>query len=81
MDDPLLANPNGSTAHVAYRYVHKCAHQSSRADLVANEEALYISPDGLTMATGVVIKAYTDMDGTTDSTYTDCPAGFVIIGQ
>ena len=48
--------------------------------LVSGEEGFYMNPDGLTMAAGVVAKAYTDFDGTTDSTDTDCPNGFVIVG-
>ena len=48
--------------------------------LAASEEGLWFSPDGLVMGTGVVAKAYTDFDGTSDSTDTDCPNGFVIVG-
>lgn len=48
--------------------------------LLSGEEAFYLSPDGLTLAAGCVAKAYTDFDGTTDSTDTDCPNGFAIIG-
>jgi hypothetical protein len=49
--------------------------------LLANSEQLFIDVNGLPMATGIVAKAYTDYDGTTDSTDTDCPNGFVIFGQ
>ena len=47
--------------------------------LAASEEGFYFNPTGLSMATGIVAKAYTDFDGTTDSTDTDCPDGFVIV--
>lgn len=47
--------------------------------LAASEESFWMNPNGLTMATGVVAKAYTDFDGTTDSTDTDCPNGFAIV--
>jgi len=47
--------------------------------LAASEEAFYFNPAGLSMAAGVVAKAYTDFDGTTDSTATDCPDGFAIV--
>lgn len=47
--------------------------------LEASEEQVFISPAGVSMAAGVVAKAYTDYDGTTDSTDTDCPSGFVIV--
>lgn len=49
--------------------------------LTASEEVFWCSPDGIAMATGVVAKAYTDFDGTTDSTAGDAPNGFVIIAQ
>jgi hypothetical protein len=48
--------------------------------LVSGEESFWFSPNGLPMAAGVVAKAYTDFDGTTDSTDTDCPNGFAIVG-
>lgn len=48
--------------------------------LVASESKVYLDPDGVIMATGVVAKAYTDFDGTTDSSAGDAPNGFVIIG-
>lgn len=47
--------------------------------LAASEEAFYLSPDGLTMAAGVVAKAYTDFDGTTDTSAGDAPNGFAIV--
>jgi hypothetical protein len=48
--------------------------------LAASDEQLYINPNGLDMGTGVVAKAYTDFDGTTDTTAGDAPNGFVIVG-
>lgn len=48
--------------------------------LTASGEGFYINPDGISMPSGVVAKAYTDFDGTTDSTASDCPDGFVIVG-
>ncbi len=48
--------------------------------LETSHEIFLIDPAGLAMATGVVAKAYTDWDGTTDSTAADCPDGFVILG-
>lgn len=48
--------------------------------LEAEKESIWIQPDGLPMAAGVVATAYTDYDGTTDSTASDCPTGFVIVG-
>lgn len=49
--------------------------------LTASESTLYCSSTGIACATGVVVKAYTDFDGTTDSSAGDAPNGFVIIGQ
>lgn len=49
--------------------------------MVAGEQHLWASPTGIVCATGVVGKAYTDFDGTTDSSAGDAPNGFVIIGQ
>lgn len=49
--------------------------------LVGNDECVFVSPQGLPMAAGVVAKAYTDFDGTTDSSSADCPNGFVIVGR
>ena len=54
-----------------------------RANLVfwtTSHEAFAVYPSGLPMTDGLVVKAYTDFDGTTDSTDTDCPNGFVLIG-
>ena len=48
--------------------------------LEASHKALFVEPDGLVMATGVVAKSYTDWDGTTDSSSADTPNGFAIIG-
>ena len=42
-------------------------------------EGFWMDPNGVAMAAGVVAKAYTDFDGTTDSTDTDCPNGFAIV--
>ena len=50
------------------------------AMLEAEETVFAIAPQGIPMAAGVVAKAYTTAAGTTDSTATDCPNGFVIIG-
>ncbi len=47
--------------------------------IASAEQALAVYPAGLDMAKGVVAKAYTEFDGTTDSTAADCPSGFVII--
>lgn len=47
--------------------------------LISGEEELWTSPNGLSLATGCVAKAYTDFDGTTDSTAGASPNGFVII--
>lgn len=52
----------------------------SIAFLAAEDEQLFVNPNGIAMAAGVVAKAYTDYDGTTDSTASDCPTGFVIVG-
>jgi hypothetical protein len=49
--------------------------------LTASESTLWSNSAGIVMATGVVAKAYTDFDGTTDSSAGDAPNGFVIIGQ
>lgn len=48
--------------------------------LIASEQACAFYATGLTMATGVVAKTYTDWDGTTDSAAGDSPNGFIIIG-
>lgn len=48
--------------------------------LVASEEQFWASHNGVIMAAGVVAKAYTDFDGVTDSTDTDCPNGFIVVG-
>jgi hypothetical protein len=44
------------------------------------EQAAAFHSAGMVMSVGVVAKAYTEFDGTTDSTDTDCPNGFVILG-
>ncbi len=46
----------------------------------ASEQAAVIYPAGIAMSVGVVAKAYTEFDGTTDSASADTPNGFVIIG-
>lgn len=45
----------------------------------SEDEVVVWFPDGIDMAAGVVAKAYTDYDGTTDSTAGDAPDGFVIV--
>ena len=45
-----------------------------------NDVATAFFPMGLPMAAGVVAKAYTEFDGTTDSSSADTPNGFIIIG-
>lgn len=49
--------------------------------LNANDSVSWTGPQGIPCAAGVVVKAYTDFDGTTDSSAGDAPNGFVIIGQ
>lgn len=48
--------------------------------LEANAEAFAMYPTGIPMTAGLVVKAYTDFDGTTDTTSGAAPNGFVIIG-
>lgn len=48
--------------------------------LEASTEAFSFYPSGIPMTAGIVIKAYTDFDGTTDTTAGAAPNGFVIIG-
>lgn len=45
-----------------------------------NDVAAVFYPMGLPMANGVVAKAWTEFDGTTDSSSADTPNGFIIIG-
>lgn len=45
----------------------------------ANERAAIVYPAGMNMAKGIVAKAYTEFDGTTDAADTTTPNGFVII--
>ena len=52
----------------------------SMAFLASEDEQIFVNPNGIAMAAGVVAKAYTDYDGTTDSTAADCPTGFCIVG-
>jgi hypothetical protein len=49
--------------------------------LEASTEALVVYPSGIPMTTGLVVKAYTDFDGTTDTTAGAAPNGFVLIGR
>lgn len=59
------------------------AGTDGRANLVLLEsanEAMAFYPNGIPMVDGLVIKAYTDFDGTTDSTAGVVGNGFVIIG-
>jgi hypothetical protein len=44
------------------------------------ETAFAMYASGIAMSVGVVAKAYTEFDGTTDSADTDTPNGFVILG-
>jgi hypothetical protein len=78
-----------ATATDVYLYIFDDATNDAgagtdgRANLVfleASKEAFAIYPSGIPIVDGVVVKAYTDFDGTTDSTDTDCPNGFVILG-
>lgn len=46
----------------------------------ASTEAWAVYPSGIPMVDGLVVKAYTDFDGTTDTTAAASPNGFVIIG-
>lgn len=43
------------------------------------DEALVVYSNGVPMTAGLVVKAYTDFDGTTDSTAGASPSGWVII--
>lgn len=49
--------------------------------LEASTECIVAYPSGIPMTTGLVIKAYTDFDGTTDTTAGAAPDGFIIIGR
>jgi hypothetical protein len=46
-----------------------------------SEQAALIYPAGMAMSVGVVGKAYTEFDGTTDANSADTPNGFVILGS
>ena len=48
--------------------------------LVASESTFYCSSSGIVLADGLVVKSYTDFDGTTDSSAGDAPNGFAIVG-
>ena len=78
-----------ATAEDVYLYIFDDATNDAgagtdgRANLVfleASTEAFAIYPSGIPMADGLVVKAYTDFDGTTDSTAGAAPNGFVIVG-
>jgi len=78
-----------ATAEDVYLYLFDDATNDAgagtdgRANLVflgSGDEAIAIYPDGIPMTAGLVVKAYTDFDGTTDSTAGAAPNGFVIIG-
>lgn len=78
-----------NTAEDVYLYLFDDATNDAgagtdgRANLVfleASTEAFAFYPSGLPMTAGLVVKAYTDFDGTTDSTAGAAPNGFVIIG-
>jgi hypothetical protein len=49
--------------------------------LEASEENIFVSPAGVSFATGVVAKLYTTLAGTTDTTSGAGVNGFVIIGS
>ena len=49
------------------------------AKIPAGKEELFVYPDGLSMASGVALRADTTMAGSTGSA-TDGPSGFVIVG-
>jgi len=46
----------------------------------SSEQVALFYPNGLAMSTGVVAKAYNEFDGVTDSSASDTPDGFIIIG-
>ena len=48
--------------------------------LESANEAVALYPSGIPMSAGLVVKAYTDFDGTTDSTAGAVGNGFVLIG-
>jgi hypothetical protein len=48
--------------------------------LVASESTFYCTTAGIPLIDGLVVKSYTDFDGTTDSTAGDAPNGFCIVG-
>lgn len=45
-----------------------------------NQEVFVVYPQGLALSAGLVIKNYTDFDGTTDGSNADATDGFVIVG-
>ena len=49
--------------------------------LASSEQAFAIHPAGLDMAAGIVVKSYTDINGTTDTTAGSAADGFVVIGN
>ena len=48
--------------------------------LVAGRKQVWIDPDGLDMAAGIVATSHTTYSGTTDSTAGDAGNGFVLLG-
>lgn len=48
--------------------------------LIASDREFFVNVRGIPMAAGVVAVSYTDFDGTTKSSASDAPSGFVIIG-
>lgn len=78
-----------ATAEDVYLYIFDDATNDAgagtdgRANLAlleASNEGFAFYPSGIPMVDGLVIKAYTDFDGTTDTTAAAAPNGFVIIG-
>lgn len=54
--------------------------RANLALLETGNEGFAFYPSGIPMVDGLVVKAYTDFDGTTDTTAAAAPNGFVIIG-
>lgn len=77
-----------ATAEDVYLYVFDDATNDAgagtdgRCNLVfieASQEAFAMYPTGIPIVDGIVVKAYTDFDGTTDSTSGAAPNGFLIL--
>ena len=47
----------------------------------ASKEAIFFSPTGVVLATDLKLESHTDSTGSTDSTATHGPQGFVIVGS